>query len=87
MTKSTRIARELKLTAALYAKRAGVVEHIRNTGKLPDHINTGGFEIGMKILIRKRGTDIILTDDEQLVLDAILREKRLPGGNVVLVDD
>jgi len=87
MAKSTRIARELKLTAALYAKRAGVVEHIRNTGKLPEHINTGGFEIGMKILIRKRGTDIILTDDEQLVLDAILREKRLPGGNVVLVDD
>jgi hypothetical protein len=87
MTKSTRIARELKLTAALYAKRAGVVEHIRNTGKLPDHISTGGFEIGMKILIRKRGTDITLTDDEQLVLDAILKEKRLPGGNVVLVDD
>jgi hypothetical protein len=87
MTKSSRIARELKLTAALYAKRAGVLEHIRNTGKLPDHINTGGFEIGMKILIRKRGTDITLTDDEQLVLDAILREKRLPGGNVVLVDD
>ena len=87
MAKSTRIARELKLTAALYAKRAGVVEHIRNTGKLPEHINTGGFEIGMKILIRKRGTDITLTDDEQLVLEAILREKRLPGGNVVLVDD
>ena len=87
MTKSNRIAPELKLTAALYAKRKGVVEHIRNTGKLPEQINTGGFNIGMNILIRKRGTDITLTDDEQLVLDAILREKRLPGGKVVLVDD
>jgi hypothetical protein len=86
MTKSNRIAPELKLTAALYAKRKGVVELIRSTGKLPEKINTGGFHIGMNILIRKRGTDITLTDDEQLVLDAILREKRLPGGKVVLVD-
>jgi len=86
MTEFTRIVRELKLTAALYAKRKGVLEHVRNTGKLPEQINTGGFNIGMNILIRKRGTDITLTDDEQLVLDAILREKRLPGGRVVLID-
>jgi hypothetical protein len=78
--------RELRLTAALYAHRPGVVEHVRATGRLPQEIATGGAEIGLKLLIRRRGVDITLTDDEQLVFDAILREGRLPGGSVRLVD-
>lgn len=77
---------ELKLTAALYAKRPGVVDYIRETGKLPESIPTGGANIGANLLIRSRGTDITLTEDEQLVYDAILREKRLPGGCVRLVE-
>jgi len=38
-------------------------------------------------VIERRGTDITLTADEQLVFDALLRERRLPGGSVVLLDD
>ena len=40
----------------------------------------------MRLTIEERGTDPILTPEEQEVYDAILREKRLPGGMVHLVD-
>jgi hypothetical protein len=79
--------RELKLTAALYAGRRDVLEYVRSTGKLPAEIPTGGAHIGMRLLIERRGVDIELTPDEQLVYDVILREKRLPGGAVHLVDE
>ncbi|MCI0534810.1 MAG: hypothetical protein L0Z50_06255 [Verrucomicrobiales bacterium] len=87
MTTPTNSKRELKLTAALYAKMRGVLEHVRRTGKLPDKIENGGAHIGMRLLIQKRGTNITLTDDEQLIYDAIIREERLPRGGVVLVDE
>ena len=77
--------KELKLTAALYAKRSGVLEHLQEFGRLPETIPTGGAAIGTRLLIEERGTDITLTPDEQLVYDAILREGRLPGGSVCLV--
>jgi hypothetical protein len=76
---------ELKLTAALYAARPGVVEHVRATGRLPERINMGGAEIGLRHLIKDRGRDITLTEDEQLVYDAIVRDRRLPGGSAHLV--
>ena len=75
---------ELKLTAALYAKR-GAADHVKRTGKLPQSIGTGGMHIGMRLLIEERGRDIILTAQEQLVYDAIKRKRRLPGGAVRLV--
>lgn len=78
---------ELKLTAAIYTKIRGVLDHIRETGKLPQVIDNGGAHIGANLLIRARGRDITLTDDEQLVFDAILRENRLPGGCVRLVPE
>ncbi len=46
---------EIKLTAALYAKRSGVVDHIRTTGRLPDEIPSGGMGIAMQKLINRRG--------------------------------
>jgi hypothetical protein len=79
--------RELKLTAALYASRPSVLDHLRATGKLPADLEMPGAYIGMRLLIERRGTDITLTPDEQLVYDAILRENRLPGGSVHLVDE
>ena len=77
--------RELKLTAALYTKFRGVLEHVRSTGRLPDRIPNGGAPIAMRLLIEERGTDIELNADEQLVYAAIVREARLPAGHVVLV--
>jgi hypothetical protein len=79
--------RELKITAALYASRPGVLEHVRTTGRLPDETPMGGGHIGMRLLIEKRGTDITMTPDEQLMVDALIKENRLPGGIVILVDE
>jgi len=87
MNEKTYSEKELKLTAAVYATRGDVVETIRKTGKLPETIELGGFPIAANVIIRQRGTDITLTEDEQLVYDAILRECRLPGGGVRLVED
>ncbi len=86
MEKQKLSEQELKLTAAIYAARPGVVDYLKETGKLPESIPTGGANIGARILIRERGTDITLTENEQLVYDAIKREGRLPGGCVMLVE-
>jgi hypothetical protein len=79
--------KELKLTAAVYATAQWVVDLVRETGKLPESIPTGGLHIAANVIIRRRGEDITLTEDEQLVFDAIVREGRLPGGSVVLVSE
>jgi hypothetical protein len=78
--------RELRLTAALYALKPRVLEHVKATGELPEHIPTGGSDIAMRWLIEHRGTDIELTADEELVLQAIVRSRRLPGGHPILLD-
>jgi len=78
--------REIKLTAALYIQKPGVLEYVKMHGTLPDKIDTGGMHIGMRLLIERRGTDITLTEDEKLIYDAILASGRLPGGAVNLVE-
>jgi len=77
--------KELKLTAALYTRMRGLLDHVKRHGHLPDKIPNGGAYIAMRLLIRDRGTDITLTENEQLVYEAMLRENRLPGGRVILV--
>ena len=79
--------REIKVTAMVYASRRSIVEHVRATGKLPDVIPLGGFPTACNVLVRERGTDPILSENEKLVYDAIIRERRLPGGGVLLVDE
>ena len=75
---------ELKFTAVIYATREEVVEHIRSTGKLPHKIALGGFPTAMNFIVRKWGTADELTEKEKLVFDAIIAEKRLPAGGVIL---
>ena len=72
--------KELKLTAAMYAARPGVVEHVRRTGRLPSEISMGGASIQARHLIAARGTDIVMTEDERLVCDAIIRKVACLGG-------
>ena len=78
--------RELKLTAIVYA-RMGAAAHLRATGRLPDRIGGLWNVIPMRLVIEERGTDPILTPDERLVYEAIIREGRLPGGAVHLTND
>jgi virulence-associated protein VagC len=63
--------RNIKLTAALYASRPGVLEHLKLKGRLPKQIDFSGAEIAARLLIEKRGRDITLTPDEKLVYDAL----------------
>jgi guanosine-3',5'-bis(diphosphate) 3'-pyrophosphohydrolase len=77
--------RELRLTAAVYA-RHGAARHLRETGRLPDVIGGPWSVIPMRHVIEERGVDPELTEDERLVYEAIIREGRLPGGAVRLLD-
>jgi hypothetical protein len=77
--------RELRLTAAVYA-RHGVARHLRETGSLPDVVGGPWSVIPMRLVIEERGLAPELTQDEQLIYDAIIREGRLPGGVVRLGD-
>lgn len=84
MEKQVYSEQELKFTAVLYATRKDVVEHLQSTGKLPKTFYPGGLHIAANVIERTRGRDPILDEVEQLIYEAILREKRLPGGGVLL---
>jgi hypothetical protein len=77
--------RELRLTAAVYALH-GAAKHLRETGRLPEKIGGPWSVIPMRHVIEERGVDFDLTEDEQLIYDAIIREGRLTGGMVRLID-
>jgi hypothetical protein len=79
--------RELKLTAILYTTRSDVVEHVASTGKLPAKIPLGGFPTAMNYILKCRGLDSLLSETENLVFEAIERDKLLPGGGVILVEE
>lgn len=79
--------KELELTAILYATRESVVEHVVKHGTLPASIPLGGFPTAMNVLLRRRGLCSALSEKENSVLEAIKRDKRLPGGGVILVEE
>jgi len=78
---------ELRFTAVLYAHNPLLLEYLKKNGKLPRVFSAGGMPIGAKFIERERGRNPELTPDERLVFEAILREKRLPAGGVILFDD
>ena len=86
MPKRTIPDKELKLTAAIYATKPGVVEFVREHGRLPDEIDTGGLHIAMRVILERRGPDLELTPYEQVVYDALVAARRFPGGRARLVD-
>ena len=63
------------------------MEFLQKHGRLPKRIDPGGFHIGMNVILRTRGRDPVLSEGEQLVYDAIIREGRLPGGAVILLPE
>ena len=68
-------------------RNTDAAKHLRDTGRLPEFIGGACSVIPMRVVLEERGADPVLTDDEQLILDAMLREGRLPGGGVRLVGD
>ena len=85
MEKQVYSDQELRFTAVLYATRKEVVCHLQEHGTLPAHFPPMGLPTAARVIERTRGRNPILNDVEQLIYEAILREKRLPGGGVVLV--
>jgi hypothetical protein len=77
--------RELKLTAALYA-RLGAHRHVRRRGRLPKLTDDGCHWVPVQEIVRARGVDLSLTPDEQLVYDAFCRAGRVPGGAVRVME-
>lgn len=78
---------ELRFTAVLYANSPVLLGYLKKNGKLPRVFSAGGMPIGAKFVERNRGRNPELNQDESLVFEAILREKRLPAGGVILFDD
>ena len=78
---------EIRFTAVIYASREPIVEFVRAKGKLPARIPLDGFPIAPKFIAQRRGLDPVLSEKETLVYEAILREKRLPAGGVILLPD
>jgi hypothetical protein len=77
--------RELKLTAALYA-RLGAHRHVRRRAELPELADDGCHWLPVQEIVRSRGIDLLLTADEQLVYDAFCRAGRVPGGAVRVME-
>jgi len=88
MSPVERSTNEIKLTAAAYATQKDWLQHVKETGRLPENPKPRPWLLFMtNHIIQMRGRDITLSPDEQLVYDAILKEKRLPGGGVILVPE
>ncbi len=77
---------ELRLTAAVYTL-LGAASYLKEHGRLPDRIGGPWNYLPANYMIQQRGTDFELDEDERPVYEAILREHRLPGGSMVLVDE
>ena len=76
---------DIRFTAVVYATVRGLVDHVKETGHLPEKIEAGGLHIAMRVLMERRGPNPDLTENEQLVYEAIKRDRRLPGGSVRFV--
>ena len=77
----------LKMTAAVYATGEGVVEYVKEHGVLPKKMKSGGFPHVFGHILHTRGVDLVLTEREQLVFDAIMRGSPLAGGMVNVIEE
>ena len=79
-------AAEAKVTAAVYAQLDGVLEHVRSHGRLPQAFDSTNAPDILQAVLERRGIEIDLTVDEQLVLDAISTDGYAMGGVARLSD-
>jgi hypothetical protein len=65
-----------KLLAAALASHPALLDHVRRTGQLPSKMAFGWMPIALRVIGEKRGPDIVLSNDERLVYDALLVRDR-----------
>jgi hypothetical protein len=78
---------ELKLTAVVYATRPAILSEVQASGKLPKKVSVAGFPTALNHLVRSRGIEPQLSSSEEVVFRALLAEKRLPAGGVIIVPE
>jgi hypothetical protein len=77
---------ERRLTAAIYAGLPGVLAHVLKEGRLPLKMGpAGGAEIGVRVLVERRGINLALSEGENAVLEVLLRDGATPAGCAVLL--
>ena len=74
---------ELKFTASVYANTPAILDHIKVSGTLPDRWTYQQKLASARSLLAERGQKPVLNPDENLVLDTILHERRLPAGAII----
>jgi hypothetical protein len=79
--------RERRLTAAVYAQIPGVLDHVREQGRVPRSrwLPGGGPEAKLRSLVQRRGLDLELSEAERMVYGAIGAEGDAPAGRAVLI--
>lgn len=65
----------------------GAAYYLKKHGRLPERISGPWNYLPANYIIERRGLEFELTEDGQLVYEVILRERRPPGGSVVLLDE
>lgn len=75
---------ELKLTAVVYCKHGAAI-YLKSHGRLPKKVGGPWSVIPMRLALEERGSDPVLTADESLVYEALVREGTFPGGVVRIV--
>ncbi len=79
---------ERRLTAVIYAGLPGVLAHVLKDGRLPVKMGpAGGAEIGVRVLVERRGINLALSEDENAVLEVLLRDGEAPAGCAVLLPE
>lgn len=79
--------KSIKMTAAVYATGEGVVDYVKKHGMLPKKIKSAGFPHVFGHILHTRGVDLVLTEREQLVFDAIMRGSPLVAGMVNVIEE
>lgn len=71
---------ELKFTAVVYARNSEFLQHIQSHGQLPRKWNYQPKLASALEILKERGADPSLIPNEQMVLDVMLKEQKLPAG-------
>jgi hypothetical protein len=78
---------ELNFTAVVYSENPEILRHVQSSSQLPRYWNYQQKLASALEIFKERGANPCLNPDEQMVLDAILKERRLPAGAIFSSDE
>jgi len=78
---------ELRFTAAVYPQNSEILKHVQSHGQLPRKWNYQPKLASALEIFKERGADPSLNQNEQMILDAMLKEQKLPAGGIFAEGD